>query len=79
MKFILKQEGKFKYIEEGKGMTIILLHGLMGGLSNFNAVIKCTMFANVAIDKKWRRKMEEDTGFKPAVRLQNVSKLMFKG
>ena len=37
MKFKLKQEGKFKYIEEGNGTTIILLHGLMGGLSNFNA------------------------------------------
>ena len=40
MKFNLKQEGKFKYIEEGEGMPIILLHGLMGGLSNFSAVIK---------------------------------------
>ena len=40
MKFILKQEGKFKYIEEGEGMPIIPLHGLMGGLSNFSDVIK---------------------------------------
>ena len=40
MKFNLKQEGKFKYIEEGEGMPIILLHGLMGGLSNFSDVIK---------------------------------------
>ena len=39
MKFTVKQEGKFKYIEEGKGRPIIILHGLMGGLSNFNDFI----------------------------------------
>ncbi len=31
-------EGKFKYIEEGEGTAIIILHGLMGGLSNFHGV-----------------------------------------
>lgn len=34
----LKEEGKFKYIEVGEGQPIIVLHGLMGGLSNFEAV-----------------------------------------
>lgn len=31
-------EGKFRYIEVGEGMPIIILHGLMGGLSNFQGV-----------------------------------------
>ena len=39
MKFKLKQKDKFKFIEEGKGSPIILLHGLMGGLSNFHHFI----------------------------------------
>ena len=34
----LKQEGKFSYIEIGEGTPIIVLHGLMGGLSNFSGV-----------------------------------------
>lgn len=32
-------EGKFKYIEKGEGAPLIILHGLMGGLSNFNGVL----------------------------------------
>lgn len=35
----VKKEGKFSYIEEGEGTPIIVLHGLMGGLSNFEGVI----------------------------------------
>jgi len=31
----LKSEGKFTYVEEGEGPAIIVLHGLMGTLSNF--------------------------------------------
>ncbi|WP_397363715.1 alpha/beta fold hydrolase [Olleya sp. R77988] len=34
----LKKEGKFNYIEVGEGQPIVVLHGLMGGLSNFDAV-----------------------------------------
>ena len=34
----LKQEGKFSYFEVGEGTPIIILHGLMGGLSNFDGV-----------------------------------------
>ena len=30
----LKEEGKFKYLEIGEGTPMIILHGLMGGLSN---------------------------------------------
>ncbi|PRX57876.1 alpha/beta fold hydrolase [Flagellimonas meridianipacifica] len=32
------REGKFNYIEQGEGKPIIILHGLMGGLSNFQGV-----------------------------------------
>ncbi len=34
----LKKEGKFNYLELGEGTPIIVLHGLMGGLSNFDGV-----------------------------------------
>lgn len=35
----LREEGKFSYVEEGEGVPIIILHGLMGGLSNFTGVM----------------------------------------
>ncbi|MFD1062135.1 alpha/beta fold hydrolase [Winogradskyella litorisediminis] len=38
MAHLLKEEGDFKYIEVGEGTPIIVLHGLMGGLSNFDGV-----------------------------------------
>jgi len=34
----LIKEGKYKYFEAGEGTPIIILHGLMGGLSNFGGV-----------------------------------------
>ncbi|WP_378185516.1 alpha/beta fold hydrolase [Aquimarina sp. W85] len=34
----LKQDGKFSYLELGEGTPIVILHGLMGGLSNFDGV-----------------------------------------
>lgn len=34
----LKKEKDYSYIEVGEGNPIIILHGLMGGLSNFDAV-----------------------------------------
>jgi pimeloyl-ACP methyl ester carboxylesterase len=37
---MIKQELDFKYLEEGEGEVIILLHGLFGALSNFEGVIK---------------------------------------
>ena len=33
-----KKEGKFGYLESGEGRSIIILHGLMGNLSNFDSV-----------------------------------------
>ena len=33
-----KKEGKYSYFEAGEGTPIIVLHGLMGGLSNFSGV-----------------------------------------
>ncbi|HLT51436.1 MAG TPA: alpha/beta fold hydrolase, partial [Arenibacter sp.] len=33
------KEGKYRYIELGEGTPIIILHGLMGGLSNFKGVM----------------------------------------
>src|SRR5688500_4478051 len=40
MKFALKEDNGFKYIEEGEGEVLLLLHGLMGALSNWDAVIE---------------------------------------
>mgnify|MGYP001124134077 CR=1 FL=1 len=34
----IKKEGKFSYLDLGEGTPIIILHGLMGGLSNFEGV-----------------------------------------
>lgn len=34
----LKKSKKFSYIEEGEGTPIVLLHGLMGELSNFSSL-----------------------------------------
>jgi pimeloyl-ACP methyl ester carboxylesterase len=38
MKFKLKKDKEFNFIEAGEGTPIIVLHGLMGGLSNFEGV-----------------------------------------
>jgi len=35
----LIEEKSFKYVEYGEGQPIIILHGLMGGLSNFNSAL----------------------------------------
>lgn len=35
----IKQHDKFKYIEEGSGEPLLLLHGLFGALSNFRDLI----------------------------------------
>ncbi|WP_027376907.1 alpha/beta fold hydrolase [Kaistella palustris] len=39
MRFITKTEKKFSFIEAGEGSPLILLHGLMGGLSNFDKTV----------------------------------------
>lgn len=36
MKYMLKKEGQYSYLESGKGTPLIILHGLMGNLSNFD-------------------------------------------
>ncbi|WBX77239.1 alpha/beta hydrolase [Tenacibaculum ovolyticum] len=36
----LKKEGNFTYAEAGKGRALIVLHGLMGALSNFDETFK---------------------------------------
>jgi pimeloyl-ACP methyl ester carboxylesterase len=40
MDFVLKEEHGFRYIDEGEGEVMLLLHGLMGGLSNWEVVIE---------------------------------------
>lgn len=40
MQYSIKEEGKFKYIEEGEGEPLMLLHGLFGALSNFKDLIE---------------------------------------
>ncbi|MCC6290176.1 MAG: alpha/beta hydrolase [Chitinophagaceae bacterium] len=40
MSYEIKQENKFRYIEEGNGETLVLLHGLFGALSNFEPLIE---------------------------------------
>jgi pimeloyl-ACP methyl ester carboxylesterase len=39
MEFSIKEENGFKYIDEGEGEVLILLHGLMGALSNWSDVV----------------------------------------
>ena len=39
MSYEIKQDGKFKFIEEGEGEPLMLLHGLFGALSNFQDLI----------------------------------------
>ena len=40
MAYQIKQQEKFKFIEEGSGEPLILLHGLFGALSNFQDLIE---------------------------------------
>ncbi|KAB2916232.1 MAG: abhydrolase domain-containing 18 [Bacteroidetes bacterium] len=39
MDYSLKEEGKYRFIEEGEGEVLLLLHGLFGALSNWKDVI----------------------------------------
>jgi 2-hydroxy-6-oxonona-2,4-dienedioate hydrolase len=39
MQYEVKQVGKFKYVEEGEGEPIMLLHGLFGAMSNFTSLV----------------------------------------
>jgi len=40
MDYEIKQIEKFKFIEEGSGEPLVLLHGLFGALSNFRSLIE---------------------------------------
>jgi len=40
MDFVVKEENGFRYIEQGTGEVLLLLHGLMGALSNWEYVIE---------------------------------------
>jgi pimeloyl-ACP methyl ester carboxylesterase len=40
MSYSIKKADDFKYVDEGKGEILLLLHGLFGALSNWEAVIK---------------------------------------
>ena len=40
MQYEIKQEEKFRFIEEGDGEPLVLLHGLFGELSNFTDLIE---------------------------------------
>jgi 2-hydroxy-6-oxonona-2,4-dienedioate hydrolase len=40
MEYQLKHIDKFKFVEEGEGETLLLLHGLFGALSNFRDLIE---------------------------------------
>ena len=39
MQYEIKHLGKFKYVEEGSGEPLVLLHGLFGALSNFQDLV----------------------------------------
>jgi len=39
MSFVLKEQNGFSYIDEGEGEVLLLLHGLMGALSNWEDVV----------------------------------------
>lgn len=40
MLYTIREQDKFKYIEEGSGEPLVLLHGLFGALSNFKDLIE---------------------------------------
>lgn len=39
MEYEIKHLGKFRFVEEGEGEPLVLLHGLFGALSNFKGII----------------------------------------
>ncbi|HXB42496.1 MAG TPA: alpha/beta hydrolase [Puia sp.] len=40
IQYQIKQQDKFKFIEEGEGAPLVMLHGLFGALSNFAGLIE---------------------------------------
>jgi pimeloyl-ACP methyl ester carboxylesterase len=49
MNYELKEKDKFRYVEEGAGEPLVLLHGLFGALSNFSGLIEYFRFHNRVI------------------------------
>jgi len=49
MQYTIKQQDKFKFIEEGEGEPLVLLHGLFGALSNFKDLIEYFRNSNKVI------------------------------
>jgi pimeloyl-ACP methyl ester carboxylesterase len=49
MTYEIKQVEKFRYIEEGEGEPLILLHGLFGALSNFEHLIEYFRLRNKVV------------------------------
>src|SRR5687767_16019905 len=39
MSLQVREESGFKYVDEGQGETLVLLHGLFGALSNWEGVV----------------------------------------
>ena len=39
MTYQVREEGEFRYVDEGQGEVLLLLHGLFGALSNWDSVI----------------------------------------
>ncbi len=40
MDYVVREENSFKYLEEGEGPILMLLHGLFGALSNFRHILQ---------------------------------------
>lgn len=40
MEYRVQQDGKYKFLEEGEGEPLVLLHGLFGALSNFEHLVE---------------------------------------
>ena len=49
MSYEIKQDGKFKFIAEGEGEPLLLLHGLFGALSNFRFLIEHFRKTNMVV------------------------------
>ncbi len=49
MDYEIKHSGKFKYVEEGNGEPLVLLHGLFGALSNFKDLVDCFKYTHRVI------------------------------
>ena len=39
MSLLVKEENGFKFVDEGSGKVLLLLHGLFGALSNWEGVV----------------------------------------